>query len=134
MPRSCYYSRWTHLFQANGWKATVLERSTEARRSGGGVVVQRRMADYIESHGMASPGITSIPVRSRILYQPDGSTLRLPETARSYAARDVLLQEFEKLVGESSIVRGSLVVDIHQDKNRGSVVLRRLCPLARHSR
>jgi len=93
-------------FQANGWRATVIERSREVLRTGGGVVVQPRMGEYLEAHNLASPGVGSIPANMRLLYQPDGTVLHLPETARSYTAWDVLLREFESVVGADNIHRG----------------------------
>lgn len=108
--------------QANGWKTTVLERSRELLRSGGGVVVQRRMADYLEARNLASPGISSVPARLRVLYQPDGTKLRLPETARSYTAWDVLLREFEQTVGSESIRRGHSLSAIEQSEETATVV------------
>jgi len=69
-------------------------------------VVQSRMGEYLEAHNLASPGVGSIPARMRLLYQPDGTVLHLPETARSYTAWDVLLHEFERVVGSDNIIRG----------------------------
>ncbi len=107
-------------FQANGWSATVIERSREALRTGGGVVVQPRMAEYLEAHNLASPGVSSVPARMRTLYQRDGTILHLPETARSYTAWDVLLREFESLVGSDNIQRGGSLesIDITGDQAR----------------
>lgn len=110
-------------FKANGWNTTVIERSSNPLRSGGGVVVQRRMADYLESHGLASPGITSVPARLRILFQPDGTQLQLPETARSYTAWDVLLREFEQTVGETNIRRGTGVTEVEFSSDFVTAVL-----------
>lgn len=109
--------------QANNWRTTVLERSTDRLRSGGGVVVQRRMAEYLEAHNLASSGVTSVPARMRMIYQPDGSILRLPETARSYTAWDVLLREFEQTVGEENIRRGCTLASIEQTSDKAYAVL-----------
>ena len=104
-------------FQVNGWQVTVVEKSPELTRSGGGVVVQPRMADYLEEHNLASPGVSSVPAGTRLLYQPDGSVLRLPETARSYTSWDVLLREFEQMVGTHNVLRGSALdtIDVADD-------------------
>jgi 2-polyprenyl-6-methoxyphenol hydroxylase-like FAD-dependent oxidoreductase len=104
-------------FQANGWRATVVEKSPDVSRTGGGVVVQPRMAEYLEAHNLASPGISSVPAKTRVLYQPDGTVLLLPETARSYTAWDVLLREFETTVGRENIRRGEGLesIDVQED-------------------
>lgn len=110
-------------FQAKGWKATVLERSLERQREGGGVVVQKRMGEYLEAHGLASPGVKSVPARKRRLFQQDGAILELPETARSYTAWDILLHEFEDAVGEEHVLRGRGVTDVNNANGRPSVTL-----------
>ena len=109
--------------QAVDWEVTVLERSTNRSRIGGGVVVQRRMADYLESHNLAGPNVAGIPARRRMLFQTDGSILTVPETARSYTAWDVLLKEFESVVGEGNVRRGAELVAIEQSEEAARAVL-----------
>ena len=110
-------------FRANGWRATVIERSREALRTGGGVVVQPRMAEYLEAHSLASPGVSSVPAKMRMLYQSDGTILYLPETARSYTAWDVLLREFESLVGSDNIQRGRVLESIGVSNDGACAIL-----------
>jgi 2-polyprenyl-6-methoxyphenol hydroxylase-like FAD-dependent oxidoreductase len=59
----------------------------------------------------------------RMIYQQDGSILRLPETARSYTAWDVLLREFEATVGEENILRGRALDSIEQTPDKAIAVL-----------
>lgn len=101
----------------------MIERSTDALRSGGGVVVQRKMGDYLEGYGLAVPGELSVPATMRKLFQRDGSTLALPETARSYTAWDVLLHELETSLGAGTIRRGLALENIDQRDDGVTAIL-----------
>jgi 2-polyprenyl-6-methoxyphenol hydroxylase-like FAD-dependent oxidoreductase len=98
--------------KCHGWQVRIVEKSYERSRSGGGVVVQRRMLEYLEQHGVAFPGVASIPARTRQIYRPDGAVLRMPETAAAYTSWDVLLKELETVVGPERIERGVAMTDI----------------------
>lgn len=104
-------------FRAKGWEVIVVEKSTDLSRSGGGVVVQKQMADYLENHGIAHPRITAVPARMRRMFQPDGSVLDLPETAVAYTAWDTLLKEIEETVGSGNIHRGCTAETIETDSS-----------------
>jgi 2,6-dihydroxypyridine 3-monooxygenase len=92
--------------RCNDWDVTVLERSSNRLRTGGGVVVQRRMAEYLGQHGISFPRVPSVPARTRQFFRTDGTVLRMPESAAVYTAWDVLLREVELLVGDERIRRG----------------------------
>jgi len=111
--------------QCNGWDVQVIERSRERLRTGGGVVVQRRMAEYLEQQGISFPTVPSVPARTRQFFRPDGTVLRMPEDAAVYTAWDVLLRAVESLLGTNHIVRGVEMVDLSrsQDKAEGWVLL-----------
>ena len=109
--------------RANNWHATILERSTERLRTGGGVVVQKRMMEYLTDRGLGLPGITGIPAHTRKIFQPDGTTLSMPETAAAYTSWDVLLRQLERTVGNDNIRRGVSMVDIPDWGFSGDVVL-----------
>ncbi len=94
------------------WKVRVIEKATEPSRSGGGVVVQRRMLEYLEKHGVAFPGIASIPATMRRIYRKNGEVAQMPETAAAYTSWDVLLRELESVVGPENIDRGLAMIDI----------------------
>jgi 2-polyprenyl-6-methoxyphenol hydroxylase-like FAD-dependent oxidoreductase len=98
--------------KCHGWTVRVLEKSTERSRSGGGVVVQRRMLEYLERHGVAFPGVASIPARTRRIFRQDGQVMEMPETAAAYTSWDVLLKELEEVVGSEHIERGLAMTDI----------------------
>ncbi len=107
--------------RAKGWETIVVEKSTSLSRSGGGVVVQKQMADYLEENGIAYPRITAVPAVMRMMYQRDGTVLHLPETAVAYTAWDILLKEIEQTVGSNRIRRGSECIRIEQD-SRGAAI------------
>jgi 2-polyprenyl-6-methoxyphenol hydroxylase-like FAD-dependent oxidoreductase len=109
--------------RANHWRVNILERSTERLRTGGGVVVQRRMMEYLTDRGLGLPDITGIPAHTRKIFQPDGTTLSMPETAAAYTSWDVLLRQLEDAVGESNIQRGVSMVEIPDWGFSGDVVL-----------
>ncbi len=98
--------------KCHGWTIRVVEKSSERSRSGGGVVVQRRMLDYLERHGVAFPGVASIPARTRRIFRSDGQVMEMPETAAAYTSWDVLLRELEEVIGVDNIERGLAMTDI----------------------
>lgn len=109
--------------RCTGWEVSVLERSNDRLRTGGGVVVQRRMAEYLGQHGISFPAVSSVPARTRQFFHTDGTVLRMPEDAAVYSAWDVLLREVEKLVGEKRIHRGATMVDLSRSPEEGWVIL-----------
>ncbi|MCG8478381.1 MAG: FAD-dependent monooxygenase [Spirochaetales bacterium] len=109
--------------QCNGWSVHIIEKSTERLRTGGGVVVQPRMLEYLQQHGVAMPEVASIPARTRKIFRPDGSVVRMPESAAAYTSWDVLLRELETVVDGSHIRRGATMVDLPEMGKRGEVVL-----------
>ncbi len=109
--------------QCNGWSVQIIEKSTERLRTGGGVVVQPRMLEYLERHGVAMPNVASIPARTRKIFHRDGSIVRMPESAAAYTSWDVLLRELETIVDGSRIRRGVTMVDLPESGERGEVVL-----------
>lgn len=76
------------------------------------MVVQRRMLEYLQQHGVGFPGVASIPAKTRKIYRRDGSVLQMPETAAAYTSWDVLLRELEEVVGQERIERGLAMADI----------------------
>ncbi|MFW6228210.1 MAG: FAD-dependent monooxygenase, partial [Alkalispirochaeta sp.] len=98
--------------KCNNWSVRIIEKSTERSRSGGGVVVQPRMLEYLKQHGVAFPGVASIPAKTRKIYHHDGSVMQMPETAAAYTSWDVLLRELENVVGPATIERGLALEDI----------------------
>jgi len=109
--------------KCNDWTVRIIEKSTERSRSGGGVVVQPRMLEYLERHGVAFPGVASIPAKTRKIYRHDGSMMQMPETAAAYTSWDVLLRELENVVGPETIERGLSLEDIPDWGARGVVEL-----------
>ena len=109
--------------RCNGWTVEIVEKSTERLRTGGGVVVQTRMLDYLEKHGVAFPGVASVPAVQRRIYRKDGTMMRMPESAAAYTSWDVLLRELEQVVGPEHIRRGVSMVDIPDWGAAGSVLL-----------
>lgn len=109
--------------RCNGWSIEIIEKSTERLRTGGGVVVQTRMMDYLQQHGVAFPGVASVPAIQRKLFRPDGSFLRMPESAAAYTSWDVLLRELENLIGDEHIRRGVAMDDLPDWGSTGEVVL-----------
>lgn len=95
-----------------GRQLRIIERSTDRVRTGGGVVVQPRMLDYLKQHGVAMPDVASIPARIRKIFHADGTVLRMPENAAAYTSWDVLLRELEEVVGDGVIERGVSLVDL----------------------
>lgn len=109
--------------QCNGWSIEIIEKSTERLRTGGGVVVQTRMLDYLQQHGVAFPGVASVPAIQRKLFRHDGTFLRMPENAAAYTSWDVLLRELEEVVGDERIRRGVAMDDLPEWGSSGEVVL-----------
>lgn len=109
--------------QAQGWNVQVIERSRDQLRTGGGVVVQKRMADYLEKRGLRFPDLKSVPARERKILTSDGNVIRMPESVAGYAAWDVLLRQLEDLIGPQSIHRGLSLVDLPESGEGGQVVL-----------
>lgn len=109
--------------RCTGWSVTVLERSIDRLRTGGGVVVQPRMAEYLRQHGITFPTVPGVPARTRQVFKSDEVVLRMPEDAAVYTAWDVLLREVEKLVGARHIRRGATVVGLSASRDGGSVEL-----------
>lgn len=107
----------------NGWSVRIIEKSRERLRTGGGVVVQRRMMEYLQEHGVAMPGVASVPARERKIFHRDGSVMRMAESAAAYTSWDVLLRELEAVVGEERISRGVEMVDIPDWGAAGTVEL-----------
>jgi 2-polyprenyl-6-methoxyphenol hydroxylase-like FAD-dependent oxidoreductase len=98
--------------KCQNWNVRVIEKSTTPSRSGGGLVVQRRMQEYLEQHGLAFPGISGVPARTRRLYRHDGPVVEMPELATVYTSWDVLLRELEGVIGADRIERGVAMTDI----------------------
>ncbi|TVR68364.1 MAG: hypothetical protein EA427_10645 [Spirochaetaceae bacterium] len=98
--------------KANGWAVRIIERSGSPSRTGGGVVVQPRMMEYLRGRGIGITGVVGVPARSRKIFREDGSVLTMPETASAYTSWDILLRELEKVVGPDSIERGVAMSDI----------------------
>lgn len=98
--------------KANGWTVRIIERSTTRSRTGGGVVVQPRMMDYLRGRGIGITDIVGVPARSRKIFQDDGSVLSMPETASAYTSWDIILRRLEEVVGSESIERGLAMNDI----------------------
>lgn len=109
--------------RCKGWEVEVLEKSADTGRVGGGVVVQKQMADYLEEHGIASPRVSSVPAKMRMMFQPDGRILHLPETAVAYTAWDVLLGEIQETVGAGRIRRGCEMTGVEGDSHTVSISL-----------
>jgi 2-polyprenyl-6-methoxyphenol hydroxylase-like FAD-dependent oxidoreductase len=105
------------------WTVEIIEKSTVLLRTGGGVVVQRRMLDYLEQHGVAFPGIASVPAIERKIFHRDGSVMRMPESAAAYTSWDVLLRELENVVGPDTIRRGVSMEDLPDWGSSGEVIL-----------
>ena len=109
--------------KCHGWNVEIIEKSTERLRTGGGVVVQARMMDYLQEHGVAMPGVASVPAVERRIFKRDGSVMRMPETAAAYTSWDVLLRELEVVVGQDTIRRGIAMEDLPDWGAAGEVVL-----------
>ena len=109
--------------KCNGWSVEVIERAREPLRTGGGVVVQKRMLEYLTEHGVAFPGVASIPAVERKIFRRDGSIMRMPESAAAYTSWDVLLRELEQVVGPDTIRRGVAMEDLPDWGAHGEVVL-----------
>ncbi|MEX2445292.1 MAG: FAD-dependent monooxygenase [Alkalispirochaeta sp.] len=109
--------------RCNDWTVEIVEKSTELLRTGGGVVVQRRMLDYLQRHGVATPGIAAVPAVERKIFKNDNTVMRMPESAAAYTSWDVLLRELERVVGPESIRRGVAMEDLPDWGANGEVEL-----------
>lgn len=109
--------------RAHGWSVEIIEKSSQPLRTGGGVVVQTRMMEYLTEHGVAFPGVASVPAIQRKIFKRDGSVVRMPETAAAYTSWDVLLRELEELIGPGEIRRGIAMEDLPDWGAPGQVVL-----------
>jgi len=109
--------------RCNDWSVEIVEKSTDLLRTGGGVVVQRRMLDYLQQHGVATPGIAAIPAVERKIFKTDGTVMRMAESAAAYTSWDVLLRELERVVGSDSIRRGVAMEDLPDWGSNGEVEL-----------
>ena len=109
--------------RCNDWTVEIVEKSTELLRTGGGVVVQPRMLDYLQQHGVATPGIAAIPAVERKIFKRDNTVMRMAESAAAYTSWDVLLRELERVVGPESIRRGVAMEDLPDWGANGEVEL-----------
>lgn len=109
--------------KANGWAVRVVERSLERLRTGGGVVVQPRMMDYLRGRGIGITGVIGVPAHVRKIFQADGAVLQMPETASAYTSWDIILRELESVVGDQAIDRGVSMLDILDWGAEGEVEL-----------
>jgi 2-polyprenyl-6-methoxyphenol hydroxylase-like FAD-dependent oxidoreductase len=109
--------------RCNDWTVEIVEKSTELLRTGGGVVVQRRMLDYLQQHGVATPGIAAVPAVQRQIFKQDGTVMRMAESAAAYTSWDVLLRELERVVGSDTIRRGVAMEDLPDWGANGEVEL-----------
>lgn len=109
--------------RCNDWSVEIVEKSTELLRTGGGVVVQQRMLDYLQQHGVATPGIAAIPAVERKIFKRDGTVMRMAESAAAYTSWDVLLRELEDVVGPNVIRRGVAMEDLPDWGASGAVEL-----------
>lgn len=98
--------------KANNWDVRIIERSTERLRTGGGVVVQPRMMEYLRGRGIGITGVVGVPAHGRKIFRDDGTILHMPETASAYTSWDILLRELEVVVGPECIERGVSMRDI----------------------
>lgn len=109
--------------RCNDWTVEIVEKSTELLRTGGGVVVQPRMLDYLQQHGVAAPGIAAVPAVERKIFKRDNTVMRMAESAAAYTSWDVLLRELEGVVGPESIRRGVAMEDLPDWGANGEVEL-----------
>lgn len=109
--------------KANGWQVRIIERSRERSRTGGGVVVQPRMMEYLRGRGIGITGVVGVPAKTRKIFRSDGTVLSMPETASAYTSWDILLRELEAVVGPENIERGVAMNDILDWGAQGQVEL-----------
>ncbi len=109
--------------RANDWSVRVIERSRERLRTGGGVVVQPRMMEYLTGRGLGIRDIIGVPAQTRKIFRPDGTVLTMPETASAYTSWDILLRRLEETLHPEDLQRGLAMVDIPDWGASGEVVL-----------
>lgn len=81
------------------------------------------MLQYLESHGVAFPGIASVPALRRSFWERDGSVSRMPESAAAYTSWDILLRELESLIDPGVIHRGVSLAELPEQGHAGVVRL-----------
>ncbi len=109
--------------RCNDWHVQVIEKSIDRLRTGGGVVVQKQMAEYLAAQGITFPEVPSVPAKTRQIFKDDGTVLRMPENAAVYTAWDVLLRAVENHIGSDVVRRGVSMTDLSGIDQNGWVEL-----------